>query len=69
MRMDGQLHSPAALPPGKTWYPLYRRLGGSHCQSGQVQKIMPPPGFEPLIVQSIASRYIDYAALAHVKII
>ena len=24
-----QRHAPAALPPGKTRYPLYRRLGGS----------------------------------------
>jgi hypothetical protein len=23
-----QRHSPAALPPGKTWYPLYKKLGG-----------------------------------------
>ena len=26
--MGGQRHAPAALPPGKTRYPLYRRLGG-----------------------------------------
>jgi len=28
MRVGGQRHAPAALPPGKTRYPLYRRLGG-----------------------------------------
>ena len=28
MRVSGQHHAPAALPPGKTWYPLYRRLVG-----------------------------------------
>jgi len=33
------------LPSGKTLYPLYRRLGGPPGQSGQVQKISPPPGF------------------------
>jgi hypothetical protein len=27
MWVDGQRHAPAALPPGKTRYPLYRRLG------------------------------------------
>ena len=27
MGVGGQHHSPAALPPGKTRYPLYRRLG------------------------------------------
>jgi len=31
-----------SLPPGKTRYPLYRRLGGSQGQSGQVQKVSPP---------------------------
>ena len=25
--VGGQHHAPAALPPGKTRYPLYRRLG------------------------------------------
>ena len=33
MRVGGQPHAPAALPPGKTWYPLYKRLGGPHGQS------------------------------------
>jgi hypothetical protein len=31
------------LPPGKTRYPLYRRLGGPQGQSGQ-REISPPPG-------------------------
>ena len=26
--VGGQHHAPAALPPGKTRYPLYTRLGG-----------------------------------------
>ena len=26
--MGGQLHAPAALPPGKIRYPFYSRLGG-----------------------------------------
>ena len=30
--------------PGKTRYPLYRRLGGPQDQSGQVQKNSPPTG-------------------------
>jgi len=42
----GQRHAPAALyPPGKTQYPLYRRLGGPHGRSGQARKISPLPGF------------------------
>ena len=24
MGVGGQYHAPAALPPGKTWYPLYK---------------------------------------------
>jgi hypothetical protein len=38
-----QHHAPAALPPGKTRYPLYRRLGGPQGRSGRVRKIWPPP--------------------------
>jgi hypothetical protein len=47
--------------PGKNRYPLYRRLGGPQGRSGQVRKISPPPGFDPWIVQPVASRYTDYA--------
>ena len=48
-----------SLPPGKTSYPLYRRLGGPQGRSGQVRKVSPPPGiFGPRTVQSVASRYV-----------
>ena len=47
--------------PGKTRYPLYRRLGGPQGRSGQVRKISPPPGFDPRTVQPVASRYTDWA--------
>ena len=50
-----------SLPPGKTRYPLYRRLGGAQGRSGQVRKISPPPGFDPRTVQPVASRYTDWA--------
>ena len=33
-----------SLLPGKTRYPLYRRLGGPQGRSGQVRKISPPTG-------------------------
>jgi len=39
--VGGQRHAPAALPPGKTRYPMYRRLGGPKGRSGQVRKISP----------------------------
>jgi hypothetical protein len=39
--MCGQRHAPAALPPGMTRYPLYRRLGGLQGRSGRVGKPRP----------------------------
>jgi hypothetical protein len=48
------------LPPGKTRYPLYRRLDGPQGRSGRVRKI-PPPGFDPRTVQPVASLYADWA--------
>jgi len=42
MGVGGQCHALAALLPGKTQYPLYRRLGGPLGRSGQVWKISPP---------------------------
>ena len=57
----GQPHAPAALyPPGKTWCPLYRRLGGPQSRSGLVRKISPPSVFDPRTVQPVASRYTNY---------
>src|SRR5215471_13527024 len=49
------------LPPGKTRYPLYRRLGGPQGRSGQVRKISLPPEFDPQTIQAVATRYTDYA--------
>ena len=59
MGVGGQHHAPTALPPGKSLYPLYSRLGGPQGRSGRVRKISPPPGFHPRTVQPVASRYID----------
>jgi hypothetical protein len=50
-----------SLPPEKTRYSLYRRLGRPQDQSGQVRKISHPPGFDLQTVQPVASRYTDYA--------
>ena len=65
MSVGGQHHAPAALPPGKTRYPLYRRLGGPHGRSGRVRKISSLPGFDPRTDQPVASRYTDWDILAH----
>jgi hypothetical protein len=64
MGVGGQCHALNALLLGKTRYPLYRRLGGPQDQSGQMQKISPPMGFDPWTIQPIASHYTDYAILA-----
>ena len=59
--MGGQRHAPAALSPGKTRYPLYRRLGGPQGRSGRVRNISSSPGFDPRTTQPAASRYTDWA--------
>ena len=61
-RGEGAASRPdCSLPPGKTQYPLYRRLGGTQVRSGQVRKISPPLlGFDPRTVQPVASNYTDY---------
>ena len=60
MGVGSQRHAPAALPPGK-------RLG-THCTGGWVGpsaaldrcgKSRLPPGFDPLTVKPVASRYTD----------
>ena len=61
MGVGGQRHAPAALPLGKTRYPLYRWLGGLQSRSEEVQKISPPPEFDPRTVQPVASCYNDCA--------
>ena len=65
MGVDGQHHAPTALPPGKTRYLLYRRLGRPQGRSGRVRKISPPPGFDPRTVQPVTTRYTDWAFPAH----
>jgi hypothetical protein len=56
-----QRKDPAALLPGKTLYPLHRRLGGLQGRSGRARKFSPPPGFQPQTFQAVASRYTDRA--------
>jgi hypothetical protein len=45
MGLGGQRHATAALPPGMTRYPSYKRLGRLQGRSGRVPKISPPPDF------------------------
>ena len=59
--MGGQRHAPVALPPGKTRYPLYRRLGGPHGPFWTGAE-----NLDPRTVQPVASRYTDWAIAAHI---
>jgi hypothetical protein len=57
----------AALPLGVTQYPLYRRLVGNQGRSGQVQKTLPPPEFNPPNGQHGVRRCTNYAIHVHDK--
>ena len=61
MWVGGQRHASVALPPGKTRYTLYRRLGGPWGWPGRLRNISSPPAFDPRTFQPIASRYTDCA--------
>jgi len=65
MGVGGQCQALATLHKGKTQYPSYGRTGGPKGRSGRVQKVSPQPGFDPQIVQPVASRYTDHAIPAH----
>jgi hypothetical protein len=41
------------------------RLGGLQGRSGQVRKILLPPGFNLQTVQTVQSHYTDYATPVH----
>jgi hypothetical protein len=57
MRIGDQRHALAALPPGMTRYPTYRRLGGPKACLNVHGKFRPP-------IQHLVSCYTDYAILA-----
>jgi hypothetical protein len=51
--VGGQRHAPAALPPGMTRYPMYRRLGGlDGCEKSRSHR-----DSTPQMVQPVAIRY------------
>lgn len=64
MGVDGEGHTQAALPPGMTWYILYRRLGGPCDWCGWVREIFPLLEFNLQIIQPIVKYCTDYAVLA-----
>ena len=48
------------LPPGKTRYPFYRRLGESQGRSGRAENLV-LIGIRSRTVQPVVSRYTDWA--------
>ena len=46
------------LPPGKTRYPFYRRLGGSQARSGRAENLV-PTGIRSRTVQPVVGCYTD----------
>ena len=48
------------LPPGKTRYPFYRRLGGPQGRSRRAENLV-PTGTRSRTVQPVVSRYTDWA--------
>ena len=46
--------------PGKTRYPLYKRLGGPQGRSGRAENLV-PTGIRSRTVQPVVSRYTDWA--------
>ena len=60
MGEGGQRHTPAALPPGnKPGTHFKGGWVGPKSRSGWMRKVSPIPGFDPLTVQPVASRYTD----------
>jgi hypothetical protein len=47
------------FPRKETRYPLCEKLGGPQSWVGQMRKSSPPPGFDHLTIQPVASRYTD----------
>ena len=48
------------LPPGKTRYPFYRKLGGPQGRYGRAENLV-PTGIRSRTVQPVVSRYADWA--------
>ena len=53
-------HPGRTLPPGKTRYPFYRRLGGPQGRPGRAENLVPTRILSQA-VQPVVSRYTDWA--------
>ena len=54
------------LPPGKTRYPFYKRLGEPQGRSGRAENLV-PTGIRSRIVQPVVSRYTNWATITNSK--
>ena len=61
----GGRHTLATFTPGKDQVPIVQEAGWPQGWSGYVQKMSPPPGFDPWTFHPVVSRYTDCAVLAH----
>jgi len=52
------------LPPGKTWYPFYRRQGGPQGRSGREENLV-PTGIRLRTVQPLAQSLYRLSYRAH----
>jgi len=59
--VGGQRQAPTGLPPVKTRYPLYSRLGWPQDWSRRLRRILLPPGFDPRTVQPVLTHFTGYA--------
>jgi hypothetical protein len=56
-------------PVKETQCPFYRRLGGPQGRSECVGKMLPPPGFDPRTVHTVASRHKSCLSCTYVSIV
>jgi hypothetical protein len=66
MGVGGLRHTPVALHLRMTRYAMYRGLSGAQNRHEPVRKISPSMRSDSRTVQTVASRYTDYAILVHV---
>ena len=59
-------HPDRTLPPGKTRYPLYRRLGGPQGRSGRAENLV-PTGIRSRTAQPVAQSLNQLSYPAHLK--
>jgi hypothetical protein len=61
-------HPGRTLPPGKTRYPLHRRLGGPQGSSGRAENLV-PTGIRSRTVHPAVTRYTNWATGPTLKVI